>query len=243
MTPGPGPRRIPALDIARTAAIAGMVVFHFTYDLALFGFVRPDLVHTPFWANFARLVAGSFLFLAGVGLWLAHGRGIRWPSFLRRLAIIGAAAALVTGATWVAMPDRFIFFGILHSIAVASLIGLAVLRLPIPLIAALGAGVLALPHLVRHEVFSAPALLWTGLAPVPPTTLDYEPVFPWLAPCLFGIAAAKWLDLTGHLHRHARPATPRLARLAWPGRHSLAIYLIHQPVLIGLLGALRWILP
>jgi uncharacterized membrane protein len=233
-----GQGRIAAVDIARTLALAGMVVFHFSRDLEMFGLLPPGATLFGGWALFARLVAGSFLFLAGVSLWLAHGRRLRWGSFLRRLCVIAAAAALVTAATWAAMPQAFIFYGILHSIAVASVAGLAFLRLPAALTLAVAAAVFALPWLWQSPAFNAPWLVWTGLGTEVPRTLDFEPLFPWLAPFLAGLALARLADRAGLRARLAAlPANAtRAARaLAWPGRHSLAIYLIHQPVLIGLL--------
>ena len=97
MTHSSAARLIP-LDVARTLAVVCMVIFHFTFDLALFGKIPPGTMSEPFWSYFARLIAGSFLFLSGVSLWLSHGRGIRWPAFWKRWARIATAAALVTTA-------------------------------------------------------------------------------------------------------------------------------------------------
>jgi len=233
------PGRIAAVDIARTLALVGMVVFHFAWDLEMFGHLPAGTVSSGAWPGFARLVAGSFLFLAGVSLVLAHGPAIRWRSALRRIGVIAAAAAAVTAATWLAMPDRFVFFGILHSIAVASLLGLAFLRAPVTLTLAIAGAVLVLPLVFRSAFFDPPWLVWIGLSERRPVTLDFEPVFPWFAPCLLGIAAARLAGRFGlwdALHRAGAPG--RLARWAgWPGRHSLVVYLAHQPLLIGGLWA------
>lgn len=234
-------QRYLAVDLARTAALAGMVAFHFTYDLDAFGWIPPGTAVSGWFWYLARIVAGSFIYLAGLSLWLAHGRGIRWRAFWQRLARIGAAAALVSGITHFALPGLTIFYGVLHSIAVSSLVGLLFLRLPAMLTLAVAAGVFALPYLWADLAFGG-ALSWTGLSPVRPMTADFEPFFPWFAPFLAGLATGRLLshfDLWRHL---ALPDTPLLRRLAWPGRHSLAIYLIHQPVLIGLVLAATWAL-
>ena len=73
--------RLIPLDLARTLAVVCMVIFHFTFDLALLGLIDPGTTSQPFWYYFARMIAGSFLFLSGISLWLAHGHGIRWPAF------------------------------------------------------------------------------------------------------------------------------------------------------------------
>lgn len=214
-----------------------MVVFHFTYDLQLFGYAPPGTVFSPGWQIFARAVAGSFIFLAGFSLYLAHRDRIHWRKALHRLALLAAAAALVTGATYVGMPDQFIYFGILHSITVSSVIGLAFLRLPASVTLIAGAAVLAMARGLHAEFFNAPMLLWLGLGTETRRAMDFEPTFPWLAPLLFGLAVAKLLAHRGLLARLSDQAAPSkgLRLLAWPGQHSLAIYLCHQPILIGLL--------
>lgn len=233
--------RLLTLDLARTAALAGMVVFHFTLDLELFGHIPRGTIGGGGWPILARIVAASFLFLAGVSMYLAHGGGIRWAAYLRRLLILALAAGGVTLATVIALPDAFIFFGILHSIAVASVIGLGFLALPWGVTLLAAAGVLMVSQLVSHPFFDAPALLWLGLGTVLPVSMDFEPVFPWAAPFLAGLGVAKALTARGAIARLAKTerALPRaLHRLAWPGRHSLAIYLCHQPLLFGVLIAL-----
>lgn len=223
--------RIPAVDVARTAAIAAMVMFHLGRDLDMLGVVAPGTTYTDAWLWAARLIAGSFLFLVGVGLWLGHGAVVRWEAFLRRLALVSLGAAIVSVGTFFAVPEAWVRYGILHSIAVSSVLALPFLRLPAPLTALVGILALLLPRWIEIE---APWLFWTGLArPVPPQ-VDFEPVFPWIAPVLLGLAAAKAGSRLGWSERLrvADPA-PWLDRLAWPGRHSLSIYLIHQPVLIG----------
>jgi uncharacterized membrane protein len=235
--------RIVAVDLARSAALLGMAVFHFTWDLELFGHIPPGTTLEGGWAVFARLVAGSFLFLAGVSLVLAHGDGIRWRGFLRRLAMVAGAAAAITAATFLAMREAFIFFGILHAIAVASCLGLLFLRAPVWLTIAAAAAVWVLPDLARAPAFDPRWLAWTGLAQTPPRSFDLVPVAPWFAATLLGIAAARAGEAAGLWTRlrAAAPAGPVLSALAWPGRHSLAVYLLHQPVLIGLLWLFsRW---
>jgi uncharacterized membrane protein len=214
-----------------------MAVFHFSYDLEMFGQIAPGTIGSPPWRLFAQCIAGSFLFVSGISLWLAHGRGFRARAFIKRLGVIVAAALLVTVATFFAAREAFIFFGILHVMALASVVGVVVLRWPAWIIALLAAGFWFAGPYLQGPFFDHPLWWWTGLSTIPPVTLDYEPVFPWLGPYLAGLALAKGaarVDLWQRL-RSTAPASPMVRVLGWPGRHSLSFYLLHQPVLIALL--------
>lgn len=237
MTATKPPDRLITLDLARTLAIVCMVIFHFTFDLALFGYIPPDTMGQPFWYYFARMIAGSFLFLSGVSLWLAHGHGIRWPAFRMRFAKVAGAAALVTIASIWFVPGGTILFGILHAIAATSVLGLLALRLPWAATLALAALIFATAFLYRSPAFDPIWLVWTGLAENRPLMGDYVPLIPWAAPALAGIAFARAL----RVDQWRGTAPSRAMRLlAFPGRHSLIIYLIHQPILIGLFNAYAW---
>lgn len=230
--------RILALDLTRSAALLGMVAFHITYDLLLFGIMPGTYAASTLFYWHPRLVAGAFLVLAGLGLWLSHGQGIRWPAFWRRWLKIAAAAGLVTLGTFFAMPDFYIFFGILHAIALYSLLGLLVLRLPAPVTAILGLAIMFGGAYLRDDAFNAPLLAFLGLATRLPATADFEPIFPWFGCVLLGLALGRLGSNLGWWTRASNwTGTPLLHKLAWPGQHSLAIYLIHQPVLMGLIWA------
>lgn len=236
----PAPNRIALIDLARSLALAGMVVFHIGFDLQMFGHLAPGTMTSGVWFWWARLVAGSFLFLAGAGLWLAQGRGLRWRAFLRRLVLVAGAALAVSIGIRLALGDWLVRFGILHCIAASSLVGLAFLRLPASLTLGAAALALAAPHLWRDVLFNHPALIWVGLHTEVPPMVDYEPLLPWLGAFLVGLAAGRMADTAGVLPRLAQVRVPGWA--TWPGRHSLAIYLVHQPVLFGLVLGYTWFL-
>jgi uncharacterized membrane protein len=226
--------RIALVDVARTLALCGMVLFHFVFDLEMFGHLPPGTVALPGpWAIFARIVAGSFLFLAGASLVLAHGEGIRWRAFLRRLAVVSGAALAISMATYAAVPGQFIYFGILHAMATFSVIGLLFLRLPVIVTAAVAAIVILLPGQLDLAALQSPWLLWLGLSSVRPPSMDFVPLFPWLGALLAGIAVTRTARASPLWPALSRPPGALLHRLTWPGRHSLAIYLLHQPILIG----------
>ena len=125
-------QRIPALDALRGAALVGMFAFHLTWDLGFFRLIPEDFPYSAGVMGFGHVVAITFLALAGASLVLATRDGVDWRAFGRRLAMIAGAAAAITLGTLYLFPDAFIFFGILHCIAVSSLLALAVLRAPPP---------------------------------------------------------------------------------------------------------------
>jgi uncharacterized membrane protein len=236
--------RIEVIDIARGTALMAMAVYHFSWDLEFFGYAEPGMTGQGNWKLFARSIASSFLFLVGVSLFLAHAKEIRWRAFLRRLAMVAGAALAISVATYFATPDRYIFFGILHQIALASVLGLAFLHLPVLVILAAAAAVITMPNIVRAPLFDNPALWWVGLSTIDPPSNDYVPLFPWFGAVLAGIAAARLGAAAGFFSwlRAVDPgAWSRLLQLA--GRHSLTFYILHQPVLIGLIWVYAQVLP
>ncbi|WP_246727739.1 heparan-alpha-glucosaminide N-acetyltransferase [Chelativorans sp. Marseille-P2723] len=235
--------RIELIDAARGAALVAMAIYHFTWDLGFFGYIEPTIPVTGGWRIFARCIASSFLFLVGVSLFLAHGHGIRWRSFGKRLAMIAGAALAITVVTYYATPDAFIFFGILHHIALASILGLAVMRLPVFALVILAGAVIAASRFIQASLLDQPLFWWTGLSRNVPPSNDYIPIFPWFGMVLLGIAAAKWAASTGILARLASVRPHTLPLLAAAGRHSLLFYLLHQPVLIALLWTFAQVLP
>lgn len=241
---GRGPR-YQLLDILRGVAILAMIVFHIAWDLYYFGYSNVDVTTEIGWVVFQKSILTSFLLLVGAGLVLAHGQGIRWRKFWRRFALIVAAALATTAGTYWMFPDYFVFFGVLHAIALFSLIGLAFLRLRPRLTALIGAIVIAANFAYNNTLFSSRELGWIGFWPTSPPTSDVVPIFPWLGTVLLGIAgmrlilASPWADKLATI----RSNEPVARGLAWIGRWSLPIYLLHQPLIIGLLWGLTLVQP
>ncbi|AQS41541.1 MAG: Hypothetical protein BHV28_08420 [Candidatus Tokpelaia hoelldobleri] len=233
--------RLAMVDVLRCAALAGMAVFHFCVDLALFNFIAPERVREGALLLLARVVAASFLFLAGFSLFLAHRNGIRYSAFRRRFLIIAGAALLVSLITYVMSPNDFVYFGILHEIAVASLAGLLFLRTPVLLNIVVMAVVCLLPGAVY--IGDAPWLWWLGLAWLVRPSMDFVPFFPWFSAVLAGLTVARIMDTARILHwlRNGLPIEPLDRVMQWCGRHSLFIYLAHQPLLWGAVYAARLI--
>lgn len=230
-------QRWDAVDVARGIAIAAMIVYHFSWDLSFLQLIGTNILQMPAWRWFARGIAGSFLMLAGFGLALAHAQGFRRTAFLKRLLKVGGAALAVTLVTYFAFPGSYIFFGILHCIAVSSVLALPFLRLHPALTLAAALFCLIAPGLLTSPALDAPWLDWLGLGASDPVTNDYVPIFPWFGLVLIGVAAGKLLlgrqETLGLARWRAR--SPLSKTLIWAGRKSLPIYLIHQIVLLGIL--------
>ena len=186
-------RRFAGLDIARGLAVLAMFAFHFVWDLSYFGYIDASIPYSRGVKFFGHAIAFAFLFIAGVSLVLAHDNHPRWRPFWRRFAIIVGAAALVSAGTYVAFPKSFVFFGILHCIAVASLLSAPFLFLPwqASLAAAALAGVA--PFIASNSFFDTWPWWWTGLSTFEPATNDYRPLLPWLGAMLLGVAATQAL--------------------------------------------------
>lgn len=229
--------RIALVDFLRGTALIGMTVYHFVYDLEFFALKERGYSEQLHWWMLATFVAGSFLFLAGASLYLAHNDRIRWRPWSQRFAIIMLAALAITGVTRFVTPNSFIFFGILHMIAFASVVGLVFLRAPWWLAVAAAAAVFTIHESIAIEWLNVSALSWLGLGSVTPVASDFRPVFPWLAPALLGIGTAKLCRSAGWFQVLAMPKFDgKLGRaVRFLGRRSLLYYLLHQPVLFVLI--------
>ncbi|MGL4406180.1 MAG: heparan-alpha-glucosaminide N-acetyltransferase, partial [Notoacmeibacter sp.] len=190
--------RIDGLDVARGIALLAMASYHFTWDLELFGFLETGTASSGWLKYYARAIASTFLFIVGFSLVLATQTGIKWQPFLVRLAQVGVAALAISAATFYVMPSAWIFFGILHHIVLASIIGLLFARLHWAFSLLAAAMAFCLPYLGLIET-EAPWLTFVGLYSEQPNSNDFVPLFPWLAASLAGIAIAKFAGLQNWL--------------------------------------------
>jgi uncharacterized membrane protein len=228
-------RRFMLVDVARGFALVLMVAYHFTFDLNWFFHLGIDFNHDPFWLSLRTFIVSLFLGLVGVSLHLATRHGFDRGRYARRLGAIVACAALITATTAVIFPQSYIYFGILHFIAVASLLGLLMVSL-CWMNLWLGIVLVVIGSWIHHPWFDHAWLQWVGLMTHKPLTEDYVPLLPWFGVVLIGIFAGKLIyraPLSPLAVWHSRAFGPRA--LAFGGRHSLFIYMVHQPVLWGML--------
>ena len=241
--------RFETVDALRGLAMVWMTVFHFSFDLNQFGFIRQDFYRDPIWTWQRTLILSLFLFCAGMGQAIAVAQGQSWPRFWRRWAQVVGCALLVTAGSWLMYPQSFIYFGVLHGIALMLLIVRLTARWGGSLWV-LGAAVIAIKYVASYametwataqltDIFNAPALNWLGLITRKPITEDYVPLLPWLGVMWWGVAAGFWLSSHG-VKRLAGPLPVVLQPLTILGRWSLSYYMLHQPVMIGAVMAFGW---
>lgn len=235
------------LDALRGAAVLWMTAFHFCFDLSQFHFIQANFYRDALWLWQRTCILSLFLLCAGMGQALALHAGQSWRQFGRRWLQIVLCAALVSAGSATMFPHSWIYFGVLHGMAVM----LVLCRLtahwgrwlwlagamPIALDALMPALHATFPALA---VFDLKALSCLGLVSHKPITEDFVPLLPWMGVMWWGMALGQW-GLACSWQRWCVPSQGLqvlvLPRLAFVGRWSLSWYMLHQPLLIGLLTA------
>jgi len=231
--------RYDRLDALRAVAIVWMASFHFSFDLAHFGITQQNFYRDPVWLYQRTCIVSLFLFCVGLGQAIAVAQGQTWERFWRRWVQVAGCAVLVSVGSALMFPNSWISFGVLHGIAVMLIVARLTARWGAWLWP-LGLAAMLLPRVVHEPFFDTRLTNWVGLVTRKPITEDWVPVLPWLGVVWWGLAAGHWVLahrpswLAGPLPRAGRP-------LAVLGRWSLTFYMVHQPVLIGLILAVQWL--
>ena len=200
-----------------------MIVYHFAWDLSAYQLIGVDVTNELGWRIFARTIAGTFLVLVGINLVLALRNGFRPRPYVRRLAIILAAALLVSLGTWWLDPGTFVFFGILHLIFVASILALPFIHAPLWLILAAAIVFLAGPHLLASPVLRFARLVLARAVDRPAADASTTSRSSrGSASSSSGVAAGRLILANPGMPLWHWPAAGRLSRgLAFAGRWSL----------------------
>ena len=221
-------QRIWELDALRGLCILGMVVVHLFYDLITFGGIELDI---PQWAYFVQEY-GHVLFVVISGICVTLGR----KTFRRGIYVLGAAL-LISYVTFFAesffgMSRLRIWFGILHLLGCCMLLYPLFRRLPHWALALIGLSFVILGFWMREITVSVDFLFPIGLRSGRVFTgSDFFPLFPGLGWFLIGAAIGK------SAYRKKQSVLPDWSRkfrfFSFCGRHSLEIYMLHQPILAG----------
>lgn len=227
--------RVWKIDSARGTAVLMMLCFNWLYALYFFGLLSKTQFDPTqgFWWAFARVTGAMFVFLAGASVWLQFSRSRDVKGIALRGAKIFALGMLVTIATWIFIGRGFVVFGVLHLIGFAIACSALLLRRNASYgkIALLGALCVFAGILLSAYSFGFPWLVWLGFTPAGFYSVDHFPVLPWIGVFLLGLAFAK--------KRYAELPSPGTVQpglagkaAAFLGRHSLTVYLLHQPILV-----------
>jgi len=237
---GTGSTRFREIDYFRGIAVCMMVAFHAVFDMAYFGVVDID-VHSGPWRLLALCTASLFLLIVGLSLTVSGARAQKVLDrrafafkYLRRGAGIMALGFLITLVTVIIVPGEPILFGILHLIGLMVMIAPLYIRLPW---GSLCAGLASVLIGWCISGFHGPLFLaWLGIHPPGFASLDYTPVFPWAGAVFTGVFIGHMLYPGGERAPFI-PAGPLPGNgpVCLLGRHSLAIYVVHQPVILLLL--------
>lgn len=224
------------IDLLRGVGITMMVVSNFVTDLQLFLGYRE---HRMFWLLFAIATATIFVFTSGLSFWVSYSRTLKrssspYPKYFRRFLKLFGLGVLITLITSL-LPGRMtIHFGILHFLGAAALLGIPFYRFGRANI--IWALFFLLGYFLVRNIHDGVFLLPLGIMPEDYFAPDYFPIFPWFGVYLLGMAVGSVFYPKGARKRPlSLPQSPLVHFLAFMGRHTLKVYLIHQPIFVGLL--------
>jgi len=215
-----------------------MITFHLFFDLGYMG-IFPSISENIPLSIIGKTAFILFLFISGVSLSLSYSKSFfKWqkPSFakyLKRGLYIFGYGLIITVVTKIYFDEGFIIFGILHLIGVSIIISYPLLKY-IRLNIVLGIFILIAGFLISEISLPFSWLLWLGLKPENFYTLDYFPIFPYYGLVLFGIAFGNQF-YKSYKRRFYLPdlSSSKIVKFfEFLGRHSLFIYLVHQPIII-----------
>jgi uncharacterized membrane protein len=232
------------VDLLRGIGISMMVVSNFVTDLQLF---LDYSGHQTFWWLFARATAFIFVFVSGLSFRISYSRTVKKTSkpyrkyFMRFLRLFGLGM-LITVVTYLFLEGMTVHFGILHFLGVATLLAIPFHRFgKWNFLCALFFLLACVPLGGFHDGL---LLLPLGIIPENYFTPDYFPIFPWFGVYLLGMTVGSIFYPDGSRKTtFSLPANPPVYFIAFTGRHTLLIYLAHQPILVGLLRLIYGPLP
>lgn len=225
------------VDAIRGVAVLWMIIFHFFFDLTWFGFSRSCFSKDPFWLHQRTMILSLFLLVSGVSMVLMLKKHKTFYIFYRAALRLVPAALLVTLASYALFPKSYIYFGVIHFMICSLLICRFLLWMKayivIPALVALVLG-----NFYQHTFFNVSHWGCFGFRTFRPMTEDYVPLFPWLGVVWLGCTIG-WLWQESLIEKYTFCSCYGVKLLTFFGRHSLAVYLIHQPILIFMIYSFK----
>jgi uncharacterized membrane protein len=228
------------LDLLRGTAVVMMISFHILYDLEFFNLYNFNLYSGPL-LFYVILIASLFLGLVGVSLSISHARignqlspKQQFIKYMKRGFTLIILGMLITLGTWLYLDEGFVIFGILHCIGLSIILAYPFLKYTYhPFF--IGCILIILGIYLRTITVSFSWLLWLGFRPMGFYTVDYFPLLPWFGVILIGITIGNifYRQNTRQFSLKSYSKNPVIRFGIFLGQHSLLIYLLHQPILIG----------
>ncbi len=209
------------------------MIFHTLFDLSEFkGLGLGSL--SAYWQPVRVLGAATFLAIVGISLSISYRRrGVDFPkhALVRGLGLLGLGL-LVTAATYYYSPRNYVSFGILSLIGASIIFSIFVVARPI-LSLVLGSIFLVEGMLLSIAPMLPTMLGWIGPSPFMQDAYDYYTLLPWMGLVFIGI----YLGYRIHpsLDKPSTIAPRIMAPITWCGRHTLIIYMLHQPIILFLI--------
>lgn len=210
--------RLGFLDALRGIAVILMIIFHFFYDMNNLWLIFWNF-KSGFWFALPRFIAGLFLFCVGLSLHYGHAGQFRKESFIQRSIKLFVSALLISVATFFAFPNAWIYFGTLHCIFLGSIFGVG-------FVYHRKAALLLMVLIIFAQYVLGYGIEWVSSL-TNKFSMDFIPIYPWFWVVLAGILAAPYLEKS----KLRNMKSPKF--LTYLSRHSLKIYLLHQPVIYG----------
>ena len=231
--------RLQLFDYGKGVAILLMIGVHTVYILAMAGLLPVELVNSLGNILVSRAIVITFIVCSTIILWYRSSETAStsaWRStLLRQVVKLALAAGVVTFATSIVFPGSGVVFGILHLLTLATLINGVLFRLRIPPLwyGLLGVLVLILGNWLLSLTFTSTGWEWLGFTSSHFASIDYVPLLPWLGVTWLAVPAAPRLIQLARQLQEDHTQNTRWEWIAWCGRHSLTLYLLHAPIIFG----------
>lgn len=224
-------KRILEIDVVRVIAMVLMIVFHFVYDLNEFLGINIDYLN-GFWYYEGKLSALLFIFISGIS------NGFSRKPVRRGIKIL-FYAMIITIVTYVIFPDEYIRFGILHFLGTAMIISPVLRKFNNGFLILLAfLSVIAGSYIKKLSVdtylFLPFGAMYDGFS-----SMDYYPIFPYIAFYVLGIVVYKKVYSSGKGFIYTRENYKVIRFLS---KNSLGIYVLHQPILLLFIFLMKKIL-
>jgi len=223
--------RIWEIDFFRCIALLLMVYFHLIFDLKdIYGY---NIDYTKGFNAFTGRAAGTlFILISGISCTFSR-------SNIKRGLKILALAMLITLATYFYNIDMTIKFGVLHFLGVSILLYSLLEKININLLVIIGTIIFILGNMVKNVTTDFDYFFVLGITSNNFISADYYPLIPWLGVFIYGIVIGKLLYKD---KKSVFRFSINNNIISWVGKHTLSIYIIHQPliiIIIGLIGKTR----